>query len=34
MIAVWIGIGIVGVIIVALVIGLFFLIGEDMKERK
>ncbi len=29
----WIGLGIVGVAIIALAIGFFFLIGEDMRER-
>jgi hypothetical protein len=31
---VWIGLGIAGVTIIALAIGFFFLIGEDMRERK
>lgn len=31
---VWIGLGVAGVAIVALGIGFFFLIGEDMRERK
>lgn len=34
MTAVWIGVTIVGVIIVGLLVGLFFVCGEDMRERK
>lgn len=34
MTAVWIGLAIVGVIVVGLLVGLFFICGEDMRERK